>query len=109
MQQAKSQLDEARFSYQDYLSQSQVQVNNAIRNVNLNYSRIQSSKLAKEQAQESLRIRTNRFEQGLEKTADLLMSEALASGKELEYIQSIYNYRQAIFEMELLMEKDINQ
>ncbi len=109
VQQAKSQLDEARFSYQDYLSQSQVQVNNAIRNVNLNYSRIQSSKLAKEQAQESLRIRTNRFEQGLEKTADLLMSEALASGKELEYIQSIYNYRQAIFEMELLMEKDINQ
>lgn len=109
VQQAKSQLDEARFSYQDYLSQSQIQVNNAIRNVNLNYSRIQSSKLAKEQAQESLRIRTNRFEQGLEKTADLLMSEALASGKELEYIQSIYNYRQAIFEMELLMEKDINQ
>ncbi len=109
VQQAKSQLDEARFSYQDYLSQSQVQINNAIRSVNLHYSRIQSSKLAKEQAQESLRIRTNRFEQGLEKTADLLMSEALASGKELEYIQSIYNYRQAIFEMELLMEKDINQ
>ncbi|MCK3684913.1 TolC family protein [Maribellus sp. YY47] len=109
VQQSRAQLDEAKYNYQDYLSQSQIQVNNAIRKVNLNYNRIQSSKLAKEQANESLRIRTNRFEQGLEKTADLLMSEALASGKELEYIQSIYNYKQAIFEMELLLEKDINE
>ena len=109
VQQANAQLDEARYNFQNYMSQSQIQVNNAIRNAKLNYNRIQSSQLAKEQAQESLRIRTNRFEQGLEKTADLLMSEALASGKELEYIQSIYNYRQAIFEMELLLEKDINE
>ena len=109
VQQANAQLDEARYNFQNYMSQSQIQVNNAIRNAKLNYDRIQSSQLAKEQAQESLRIRTNRFEQGLEKTADLLMSEALASGKELEYIQSIYNYRQAIFERELLLEKDINE
>nr|WP_320021913.1 TolC family protein [uncultured Draconibacterium sp.] len=109
IQHATAQLDEARINYKDYLSQSQIEINRATRKMELNYKRIQSSKLAKEQAQESLRIRTNRFEQGLEKTADLLMSEALTSQKELEYIQSIYNYKQAIFEMELLIEQDINE
>jgi len=109
VQQAKAQLDEARYAYNDYLSQSHLQINNALRNISLNYQQIQSSKLAKEQAQESLRIRTNRFEQGMEKTADLLMSEALASQKELEFIQAIYNYRQSIFEMELLLETNINE
>jgi outer membrane protein TolC len=109
IQHATAQLDEARINYEDYLSQSQIEINRATRKMELNYNRIQSSKLAKEQAQESLRIRTNRFEQGLEKTADLLMSEALTSQKELEYIQAIYNYKQAIFEMELLIEQDINE
>jgi len=109
VQHSNAQLDEARLNYQDYLSQSHIQVNRAKRKIELSFNRIQSSKLAKEQAQESLRIRTDRFKQGLEKTADLLMAEALTSQKELEYIQSIYNYKQAVFEMELLLEKDINE
>jgi outer membrane protein TolC len=109
IQHSNAQLSEARFNYQDYLSQSQIQLNQSMRKIELNYNRIQSSQLAKEQAKESLRIRTDRFKQGLEKTADLLMAEALTSQKELEFIQSIYNYKQAVFEMELLIEKDINE
>lgn len=109
IQQAGAQLEEAEYQYQDYLSQSQMQLNNAKRKLELSFQQIQSGKLAKEQAEESLRIRTNRFEQGLEKTTDLLMAEALASKKNLEYIQSIYKYKQAVFEMELLLEKDMNE
>ncbi len=109
VQKANAQLNEARLNYQDYLSQSQIQINSTKRKVELKYNQIKSSKLAKEQAQESLRIRTDRYRQGLEKTTDLLMAEALTSRKKLEYIQSIYNYRQSIFEMELLLEKDINE
>lgn len=75
----------------------------------LGFNRIESSKRAKEQAQEALRIRTDRYKQGLEKTADLLMAEALTSQKELQYIQSIYKYKQSVFEMELLLEQDINE
>lgn len=109
IQHANAQLDEARINYQDYLSQSQIQMKQAMRNMELNFSRIKSSQLAKEQSEESLRIRTDRFKQGLEKTADLLMSEALTSQKELQYFQSIYNYKQSVFELELLLEKDINE
>lgn len=109
IQHANAQLDEARYNYKDYLSQSEIQIKQAMRNMELNFNRIKSNQLAKEQSEESLRIRTNRFKQGLEKTADLLMSEALTSQKELQYIQSIYNYKQSVFELELLLEKDINE
>ncbi|WP_372775791.1 TolC family protein [Mangrovibacterium sp.] len=108
-QHAKAQLQEAQYNYEDYLSQSQIQVNRAKRNLELKYQQVQSGQLAKEQAAESFRIRTDRFKQGLEKTTDLLMSEALTSQKNLEFIQAIYNYQQAIFEMELLLENDINE
>ena len=40
--------------------------------------------LAVEQSKEALRIRTNRFEQGLEKTSDLLISETKYLQKQLE-------------------------
>lgn len=109
VQHANAQLNEARINYEDYLLQSQIQINQAMRTMELNFKRIQSSQLAQEQAKESLRIRTDRFKQGLEKAADLLMTEALTSQKELQYIQSIYNYKQSIFELELLLEKDINE
>ncbi len=109
VQHANAQLDEARVNYKDYLSQNQIQINKALRKMNLEFNRIESSKRAKEQAQEALRIRTDRYKQGLEKTADLLMSETLTSQKELEYIQSIYKYKQSVFEMELLLEQDINE
>ncbi len=106
---AKAQLNEAQLNYQDYLSQSQLQVNNSKRNIELSFDQIESSRLAKEQAEEALRIRTDRFKQGLEKTTDLLAAEALSSQKKLQYIQAIYNYKQAVFEMELLLENDINE
>ncbi len=36
------------------------------------------------------------------------MAEALASQKKLEYIQSVYQYREAIFQLELLLDKDLS-
>ncbi|PTN08979.1 TolC family protein [Mangrovibacterium marinum] len=108
-QHAKAQLQEAQYNYEDYLSQSQIQLNQAKRNVELKYQQVQSGKLAREQAAESFRIRNDRFAQGLEKTTELLMAEALSSQKNLEFIQAIYNYKEAVFQLELLLEKDINE
>jgi len=49
-------------------------------------------RLALEQSQESYKILENRFSQGLEKTNDLLYSETQVLKKELEYLQSIFEY-----------------
>ena len=60
-------------------------------------SKLKLTALALEQSKESLRIRTNRFSEGLEKTTDLLLADTQYSRKELEYYQTIfeYNYAQA--------------
>ncbi len=48
--------------------------------------------LATEQSKEALRIRTNRFKQGLEKSSDLLISETQYLQKQLEYLQTVFDY-----------------
>lgn len=108
IRQASARLEESRFQFQYYLSQSEIRINNAKRRAVLTYRQVRSKELAREQAAESLRIRINRFREGLEKTSDLLLSEALASQKKLEYIRSVYDYREAIFELEFLLEKEIS-
>ncbi|MGE4586800.1 MAG: TolC family protein [Mangrovibacterium sp.] len=106
VRQAGARLEEARLEYQDYLSQSQIRLNQARRRADLNYRRVHSGRLASEQAAESLRIRTNRYREGLEKTADLLQAEALAAMKKLEYLQAVYQYRESLFELEMLLEEN---
>ena len=53
---------------------------------------LELTKLAVEQSEESLRIRKNRFKEGLEKTSDLLVAETQFAQKQLEYYQTIYQY-----------------
>ncbi|MDC9723078.1 MAG: TolC family protein, partial [Urechidicola sp.] len=50
---------------------------------------------ALEQSKESLRIRTNRFKEGLEKTTDLLLAETQYAQKQLEYYKTIFEYNYA--------------
>ena len=60
-------------------------------------NKLNLTQLALKQSKESLRIRTNRFKEGLEKTSDLLIAETQYAQKQLEYYQTIfeYNYAQA--------------
>jgi hypothetical protein len=55
-------------------------------------NKVNLSQLAFEQSQEAIRIRQNRFTQGLEKTTDLLQSETQMIQKELEHLQSVFEY-----------------
>ncbi|WP_053977241.1 TolC family protein [Mangrovimonas xylaniphaga] len=96
-QKSRAEFETSKLQYEQYVSQSQMELNKAKRMLNDAKNRLQLSKLALDQSEESLRIRTNRFEEGLEKTTDLLMSETLFAQKQLEYYQTIfeYNYAQA--------------
>ncbi|WP_053992851.1 TolC family protein [Mangrovimonas sp. TPBH4] len=96
-QKSRAEFETSKLQYEQYVSQSQMELNKAKRMLNDAKNRLQLSKLALDQSEESLRIRTNRFEEGLEKTTDLLMSETLYAQKQLEYYQTIfeYNYAQA--------------
>ena len=92
---SKTSYEKAKQEYEQYLSKSNMELQRTKRMVQDAQSRLETSKLAMEQSEESLRIRTNRFKEGLEKTTDLLMAEAMYAERQLAYYQTIYEFNQA--------------
>jgi len=60
------------------------------------------TELALEQSKEALRIRTNRFKEGLEKTTDLLSAETQYSQKLLEYFNTVFQHNYALAYLQFL-------
>jgi outer membrane protein TolC len=96
-QKSKAEFEKSKLQYNQYLSKSNLELNKAKRAFLDAENKLKLTALALEQSEESLRIRTNRFKEGLEKTSDLLIAETQYSQKQLEYYQTIfeYNYTQA--------------
>ncbi|MHB1105719.1 MAG: TolC family protein [Lutibacter sp.] len=92
IQKSKAELDKAKISLDQYKNQSKLDYNIAKRQLKDAENKLMLTSLASEQSKEALRIRTNRFEQGLEKTSDLLISETQYMQKQLEYLQTVFNY-----------------
>ena len=96
-QKSKAEFEKSKLQYEQYVSQSQLEFNKAKRMLIDAENKLKLTVLALEQSKESLRIRTNRFREGLEKTSDLLMAETQYAQKQLEYYQTVFehNYAQA--------------
>ncbi|WP_347925584.1 TolC family protein [Pontimicrobium sp. SW4] len=96
-QKSKAEFDKSKLEYEQYVSQSNLELNKAKRMLTDAENRLNLTQLALEQSKESLRIRIDRFEEGLEKTSDLLAVETQYAQKQLKYYQTIfeYNYAQA--------------
>ncbi|WP_157208060.1 TolC family protein [Mariniflexile maritimum] len=96
-QKSKSEFEKSKLQYEHYVSQSNLELNKTKRALTDAENRLNLTNLALNQSKESLRIRTNRFKEGLEKTSDLLMAETQYAQKQLEYYQTVfeYNYTQA--------------
>ena len=85
----------ATLEYEQYVSQSKLEINQAKRQLADAQHQFETAQLAQQQAKEVLRIRTNRFKEGLEKTTDLLMAETQYAQMQLAYYQSIFAYNMA--------------
>ncbi|AUC76887.1 TolC family protein [Olleya sp. Bg11-27] len=96
-QKSKAEFEKSKLEYNQYVSQSNLELNKAKRAFTDADNKLKLTTLALQQSEESLRIRTNRFKEGLEKTSDLLMADTQYAQKQLEYYQTIfeYNYTQA--------------
>ncbi len=91
-QKSKAELDKAEITLDQYKNKSQLEFNKAKRQLKDAENSLNLTNLALEQSKEALRIRTNRYKQGLEKTSDLLISETKYLQKQLEYLQTVFNY-----------------
>lgn len=96
-QKSKAEFEKSKLEYRQYVSKSNLELNKAKRMLVDAENKLNLTTLALQQSKEALRIRTNRFKEGLEKTSDLLMVETQYAQKQLEYYQTIfeYNYAQA--------------
>jgi outer membrane protein TolC len=94
-QKSKAEFEKSKLQYKQYVSQSNLDLNKAKRALIDAENNLSLTSLALEQSEESLRIRTNRFKEGLEKTSDLLVSETQFAQKQLEYYQTIFEYNYA--------------
>jgi outer membrane protein TolC len=92
MEKAKADFQKAEIETQQYKAKSQLEINKTTRQIKDAENKVNLSKLDLEQSREAYRIRSNRFTQGLEKTTDLLQSETQMFKKELEYLQSVFEY-----------------
>ncbi|WP_374446620.1 TolC family protein [Epilithonimonas sp.] len=98
----KSERSKTETEIEQYTKQSQLELNKAARSVQDADSKVTFTKQAWEQSREAYRIRKNRYDQGLEKSADLLSAETLMSQKELEYQQAIFEHNTAIDYLDFL-------
>jgi outer membrane protein TolC len=89
---SKAELEKSKLEYNQYVSKSNLELNQVKRQLIDAKNRIELTGLAVQQSEESLRIRKNRFKEGLEKTADLLVAETQFAQKQLEYYQTIFEY-----------------
>lgn len=103
-EQSKANLKQAELELEQHVHQSQLELNRATRALQDAENKLQLTQLALEQSKEALRIRNNRYEQGLEKTTDLLGAETQFSEKQLEYYQTVYEYNYALAYVEFLTE-----
>jgi outer membrane protein TolC len=89
-QASKADYEKSRLELAEYRASSQVELNKARRMLQDAQRSLELTSLALEQSREALRIRTNRYKQGLEKTSDLLAAESQYAQKELEYYVNIF-------------------
>lgn len=104
-QKSKAEYEKSKVQLGKYKAESRMELNKAKRSLQDAKNKLKLTELALEQSQESLRIRTNRFKQGLEKTTDLLMSETQYSQKQLEYYTTIFQHNYALAYVRFLTEE----
>lgn len=92
LQQAKVTYEKAKTEELQYKAKSELELNKYSRQLLDAQEKVKLAQLNVEQTTEAYRIRQNRFQQGLEKTTDVLLSETQMIQKELEYKQAIFEY-----------------
>lgn len=102
-QQSKAEFKQAQLELEQYVQQSELELKRATRALEDAENKLHLTELALEQSKEALRIRNNRYEQGLEKTTDLLGAETQFSEKRLEYYQTVYEYNYALAYLKYLV------
>lgn len=104
MQRAQANERASNLAVRDQRLQNEVEIESALRALDTSGERVEQTEAVVEQARESFRLRSDRFEQGLESTTDLLQAEAQLAESRLAALQAQYKHTTDRFRLELLTE-----
>ncbi len=95
MDKYKAEINKTKAEINQYTQQSSLELRKAYRDMQDAAAKVGMTKKSWDQSKEAYRILKDRFDQGLEKSSDLLISETKMSEKELEYQNAIFEYNVA--------------
>lgn len=104
---SKAQLNKARIAYESRSFKNRLDIEKAKRSITQAQVQLDFAESSVEQAAEDYRIRNDRYEQGMEKTTDLLAAEAKLSQARLQRLDALYQYHSSLATLELLLERDM--
>lgn len=105
IKQSKISYAKSESELQVYVEKNELELQKAKRDLTANQAKISLSETAQQQANESLRILENRYGQGLEKTADLLVAQAKTIEKQVALLEAIKDYNLSIIQINFLTQR----
>ena len=107
IQQSRYELEQARLSYQDKTMQNRTEIRKTTRQMEEAQDQVQLARMTIDQAAENLRIRSDRYDQGMERTTDLLRAEVQLEEARMNYLQALYQYNVSLAHLEFLVEQNL--
>jgi outer membrane protein TolC len=107
VERARANLRSRELAYDEYVGRSRVDIAKARRAVSEAAHRVELAESGIQQASEDLRIRSDRYREGLERTTDLLAAELRLATQRLGQLQSLQDFYISIFALEFLLEESL--
>jgi len=104
--QSKAELRKAKLAHESRSFDHRLKIDQARRSLNQAREQLELAKATVEQATEDFRIRSDRYEQGMERTTDLLSAETKLSQARLQQLNALYMYHRSLATLELLLEQE---
>ena len=104
---SKAQLNKAKIAYESSSFKNRLEIEQAKRSIKQAQVQLDFAESSVEQASEDYRIRNDRYEQGMEKTTDLLAAEAKLFQARLQRLDALYQYHSSLAQLELLLEREL--
>jgi len=104
---AKADYRKAQSMQESHRLDQENKVRQAMRSIDHATKQISLTEQAIEQSTEDVKIRTNRYVEGMERTTDLLEAETKLAEAKLKNVMAVYQYNMSIAALQMLLENDL--
>lgn len=103
---SKAELRKAELAHESRSFENKLETDQARRSLKQAETQLDLAEATVEQAAENFRIRSDRYEEGMVRTADLLEAETKLSEARMQRLNALYMYHRSLARLELLLERE---